>query len=182
MSTLHVENLKGLTSGGNANKVIIPSGQTLDASNGLTTPAGHDIQFLSQEITAYTGTGSTSLVATGFTLTITPKSTASKIKCTVGFNGLYANTVGSAVSIQLYKDGSSLAWLENVVCYAHPSGYAHQANNPTLMHVDSPNTTSAVTYAIFFARAGGSGNVYFNNYVGANNQTRSWFTVEEIAQ
>ena len=28
MSTLHVENLKGLSSGGNANKIIIPSGQT----------------------------------------------------------------------------------------------------------------------------------------------------------
>ena len=34
MSTLHVENLKGLSSGGNANKIIVPSGQTLDASNG----------------------------------------------------------------------------------------------------------------------------------------------------
>ena len=34
MSTLHVENLKGLSSGGNANKIIVPSGQTLSASNG----------------------------------------------------------------------------------------------------------------------------------------------------
>ena len=34
MSTLHVENLKGLSSGGNANKIIVPSGQTLDASAG----------------------------------------------------------------------------------------------------------------------------------------------------
>ena len=29
MSTLHVENLKGLSSGGNANKIIVPSGQSL---------------------------------------------------------------------------------------------------------------------------------------------------------
>ena len=34
MSTLHVENLKGLSSGGNANKIIVPSGQTIDASAG----------------------------------------------------------------------------------------------------------------------------------------------------
>jgi hypothetical protein len=34
MSTLQVENLIGPTSGSNANKVIIPSGQTLDASGG----------------------------------------------------------------------------------------------------------------------------------------------------
>ena len=39
MSTLHVENLKGLSSGGNANKVIIPTGQTIDASAGTLTPS-----------------------------------------------------------------------------------------------------------------------------------------------
>ena len=63
MSTLHVENLKGLTSGGNANKVIIPSGQTLDASNGLTTPAGHVIQSLTQEVTAISTTTSSRLIS-----------------------------------------------------------------------------------------------------------------------
>ena len=39
MSTLHVENLKGLSSGGNANKIIVPSGQELDASAGTLTPS-----------------------------------------------------------------------------------------------------------------------------------------------
>ena len=32
MSTLIVENLKGPTTGANANKIIVPSGQTIDAS------------------------------------------------------------------------------------------------------------------------------------------------------
>ena len=50
MGTLTVQTLQAPTSGANANKVLIPSGHTLDASNGLTTPAGHVIQFLSQEI------------------------------------------------------------------------------------------------------------------------------------
>jgi len=44
MSTLHVENLKGLSSGGNANKIIVPSGQTLDASNGFISPNGYVLQ------------------------------------------------------------------------------------------------------------------------------------------
>ena len=39
--TLQVENLIGPTSGSNANKVLIPSGQTLDASEGFIPPAGH---------------------------------------------------------------------------------------------------------------------------------------------
>jgi len=39
-SELYVETLKGLTSGANANKVIIPAGQTLDASaGGVTLPS-----------------------------------------------------------------------------------------------------------------------------------------------
>ena len=170
-STLKINNLD--TASGTT--ITIPTGKSLYAP-------GHVIQVLSQEITAYTGTGSTSLVATGFTLTITPKSTASKIKCTAGFNGFYANTVGAGASFQLYKGGSFLAWLNNISGYAHPSGQAHQSSSPTMMYVDSPSTTSATTYAIFFARAGGSGNIFFNNYLGGNNQTRSWFTVEEIAQ
>jgi len=37
MSTLHVENLKGLSSGGNANKIIVPSGQELHAVGQLSS-------------------------------------------------------------------------------------------------------------------------------------------------
>ena len=39
MSTIKVENLTGLTSGSNANKIIIPSGQTIDASAGTLVPS-----------------------------------------------------------------------------------------------------------------------------------------------
>ena len=42
MSTIKVENLTGLSSGANANKIIVPSGQTLDASNGFTAPQLED--------------------------------------------------------------------------------------------------------------------------------------------
>ena len=47
MSTLHVENLKGLSSGGNANKIIVPSGQTL-------TAPGHVIQMQPARLTGAT--------------------------------------------------------------------------------------------------------------------------------
>ena len=151
------------------------------SGNGVQIP-GHVIQFLSQEITAYTTTNSSSAVATGFTLTITPKSTSSIIKCTVGFNGFYCNATAAAASIYLYKNGSFHKYLDAVSGYANPSGQVHSSSNPTIMVTDSPSTTSAVTYAIFWKRNLGSGNVYMNNYATANNETRSYFTVEEIAQ
>jgi hypothetical protein len=73
MSTLHVENLKGLTSGGNANKIIVPSGQELHA-------AGHVVQIQNVIRTgAGNTTTSTSFVDTGLSLNITPKFATSKI-------------------------------------------------------------------------------------------------------
>ena len=60
MSTLHVENLKGLSSGGNANKIIVPSGQTLDASAGTLFPsAGQVIQVQKSDIRTAASTFST---------------------------------------------------------------------------------------------------------------------------
>tara|TARA_R100001463_G_scaffold96623_1_gene151093 strand:- start:50 stop:568 length:519 start_codon:yes stop_codon:yes gene_type:complete len=172
MSTLTVQTLQAPTSGANANKVIIPSTNSLYAPN-------HIVQVLTQEITAYTATSSTSAVATGFTLTITPKSTASKIRCTVGLCGFFCNSVNTAGSIYLHKNGSFVKYLHSVAGYANPAAYS---TDPIMQVTDSPSTTSAVTYAIFWKRNSGSANVNFNNYGTANNETRSWYTVEEIAQ
>lgn len=55
-SELYVETLKGLTSGDNANKVIIPSGQTLDASAGGFIGATGQVLQTSQGV--YSGVGS----------------------------------------------------------------------------------------------------------------------------
>ena len=57
-SELYVETLKGLTSGANANKVIVPAGQTLYAP-------GHVIQVVgANDIITATNSNSTSFVAT----------------------------------------------------------------------------------------------------------------------
>ena len=61
MSTLHVENLKGLSSGGNVNKIIVPSGQTLDASAGTIAPSvGQIVQVQRNEYSNNMGTSTSS--------------------------------------------------------------------------------------------------------------------------
>jgi hypothetical protein len=73
MSTLHVENLKGLSSGSNANKIIVPSGQELHA-------AGHVVQIQNTSLNGgSSNTTSTSFVDAGLSLNITPKFATSKI-------------------------------------------------------------------------------------------------------
>ena len=73
MSTLHVENLKGLSSGGNANKIIVPSGQTLDASAATITPSANQTvkTSVSRSQSTLAATTSTSYVDV-MTSTITP--------------------------------------------------------------------------------------------------------------
>tara|TARA_R100001509_G_scaffold154370_1_gene115953 strand:+ start:1197 stop:1742 length:546 start_codon:yes stop_codon:yes gene_type:complete len=180
MSTLHVENLKGLSSGGNANKIIVPSGQTLDASNGFTAPAGHVIQTVSATTADFdprTTTTSTSYTTTGYTLDITPTSTSSKIL--IQFNIATGNTVNGQYNyFKIYRGstplgaeaamGGSLHWS---ICYGAT--------------LDSPATTSATTYSIYF-RSSNSSNT---NYAGwstfsspsSPDQNMNSFVLQEIA-
>jgi hypothetical protein len=142
MSTLHVENLKGLSSGGNANKIIIPSGQTLDASNGFVAPAGHVIQVVHQPFSTSMNTSSTSFVTTGHSVTITPKSSSSKILISVQ-GGSWYNQAGNAY-VTIYRGSSNLA---------DTNGLVMQENQPYIPHsfvyYDSPSTTNATTYTSY---------------------------------
>ena len=180
MSTITVQNIQGSSS--SSNTINVASGHKISGATGSIVTAGMSIQQLHQTITAYFTTSATSLVATGFELTITPKYASSLIKCTVGFNGLYCAQQNTGWRLELMKNGSSIAYLDDVTGYGISNQNANQGFNPTHVYFDNPNTTSATTYAIHGNRNGGSGNAHFNNYITGNNRTRSWFTVEELAQ
>ena len=115
MSTLHVENLKGLSSGGNANKIIVPSGQELTAQ-------GHVIQFAhadsntnttwsqSNTRSALYGTGMVNRAyVEGASLTITPKSTSNILYCTasIGWSNFNPSTTQANGSIITLNDTTS---------------------------------------------------------------------------
>jgi hypothetical protein len=111
-SELFVQTIKGPTSGANANKIIIPSGQTLDASaGGFTTPAGHVIQVVS---TTKTDTYSESISArglgaadvTGLTATITPISASSRLIVYIVVNTSNGDT--ATAGFRLHRDGSAI--------------------------------------------------------------------------
>jgi len=149
-SELIVQTLKGPTSGANANKVIIPSGQTLDASaGGFTTPAGHVIQVVSyNDILTATNTNSTTFIATTLAATITPTSASNKILVTATFSATQDGGSNYQSHVQIYRGTTNL----------RPSGtpnfmYDHAGGNVgfsgTYMYYDSPATTSATTYTVY---------------------------------
>ena len=176
MSTLHVENLKGLSSGGNANKIIIPSGQTIDASAGTLLPSTDQIIQTKEE--RYTGTFS-NISSTSFStvvsVNITPKFSNSRILITTG-GVLYKNNTGDGSNgagfFVVHRDNSTTA---------HHTSFFEQGSNAANGHYtiytsgnaayhiyphfwqmyDDPNTTSQVTYQFKIKSATGGNIGYY---------------------
>jgi hypothetical protein len=143
-SELFVETLKGLTSGANANKVIIPSGQTLEAP-------GVILQILEFSPSADAATSSTSFVDSNHTLSITPTSTSSKILITFEAPIRLSGTDRVRGGVRIQRDGSSLftGYQEERQLHSSSAGSSTEFTNPTIKtYLDSPNTTSSVTYTV----------------------------------
>ena len=144
--------------------------------------AGSTIQVVSSQRSAWSPTNSTSAVASGLNVTITPKFNNSKVFVLVSMNGLYTASAGTYGVYHLYKNGSIVNFMSSVQGQNAGSGFEYGA---CLAHqfFDSPATTSATTYEVYYLSAGTAGSIGFNNYaVGGNNTTHSTITAMEIAQ
>ena len=163
-SELYVETLKGLTSGANANKVIIPAGQTLDASAGTVVPSsGQIVQVVHSTLFQnpdQVGTSSTSYSNTGHSATITPTSTSSKIYVQLITRCETPNNLNQALRIKFFRDSTEIYYSGNI-------GYTDTAAQEMMWGhsqavVDSPATTSAIVYKTMIAARESGSNVNYN--------------------
>jgi len=188
MSTLQVENLIAQTSGSNANKIIIPSGQTLDASNGFVAPAGHVIQVVSLENTAgdSASVAADYPVASGFKLSITPSSTNSKILVVFTLHvwldsGNNANKIGK-YGIRLNSQSNTIVSHKRFGSNFNDgtTGSLDIGGSLTMTYLDSPNSTSAQEYELVLGRWSST----YDNVVKINGGGfgDSNITLMEIAQ
>lgn len=183
MSTLVVENLKGPTTGSNANKIIVPSGQTIDASAGTFVPsAGQVVQELVTRITSNTAFSSASYTdASGFSLTITPKYASSKIIISMWAKTGMNNTSSNAgQDYRILRDSTvieSASWQN----YLNRNDYTADFYPPLDgIFIDEPNTTSAIVYKL-------QGRIYGGNsaswgFDSNGGITKYFFSVKELKQ
>ena len=134
-------------------------GNNLVTSNGsgvITSSAfGKVLQVVSvTNTTQQTTTSGTYVASTGFTASITPSSTSSKILVSV-----MSNIRSSAdASYTLYRGATNLAGSDAFVqIYA---GGADIRQLMTINYLDAPSTTSATTYTLYFLA--GAGTAYIN--------------------
>lgn len=142
-SILQVEELRGPTSGANANKVIIPSGQTLELTSGsvIELPAGSISNFNANLATNRTDTGTTSYQDV-INTTITPSSTDSKILIIAHVLSNGRNATSYQFWHALFRNSNNLVQqrMESVV------GLGNDLRH--LSYIDEPNTTNEVTYSL----------------------------------
>ncbi|QDP53845.1 MAG: hypothetical protein GOVbin3332_29 [Prokaryotic dsDNA virus sp.] len=143
----------------------------------VTLPSGSVLQVVSTapNFTDVSQVGDTSNMDSAISVTITPTSASNKILILGAIEiHLYAVTRVDAY-VELHRTiGGSSTTLDYVTIYnLHGSGsyYPYHSDKSPFMHLDSPNTTSAVTYSLTFRQGASSGTVYSctANGLGASN-------------
>ena len=142
------------------------------AGSKISGGVGKVLQVVSMNHNSETGTSSTSFIDNGLTLSITPSATSSKIYISVNQNSCRAVTNTVLAQMQLVR-GSTVISLFEKECYF---GTVDDIKAYGTNYLDSPSTTSAVTYKVQVKKVSGSGSFYFNS--GGSNST---ITLMEIA-
>ena len=142
------------------------------SGNGVAIP-GHVIQVVNGLLTTGASNNTASYVDSGLTATITPKFATSKILVTAIILAVENNTATEGTHVKLLRGSTDLNEFGKFMGYTR----TYMTNHPSISYLDSPSTTSAITYKVQFKRGQGSGIAY----IGANSCTSS-MTLMEIAQ
>ena len=150
------------------------SGQVLSATTAgvasWVADAGKVLQVLETSLNGTVSSSSTSYVASGLTITITPASTGSKFLLLLA--GGRQGNAGNDQHTTFYVDGSEVA---ETGPYETADLHAYQHRIPhSAMCLHAPLTTSATTYAVFYKQNAGTGQ--FND-----SSSRVVFTVTELS-
>lgn len=175
MGTLTVQTLQAPTSGANANKVLIPSGQTLDASAGTLTPsAGHVIQYQQRnfDLDSFTTSTASYIDYTNVYVDITPKFSNSLIKFRTQVTGKNATSLGYSQFQIVDTNNSNTRFNPNTA--AESSFYEGTGwHTVVITAVNTANTTSTMRLQLrVFTNTGTTSN--FNWSSGDSRHVEAW--------
>jgi hypothetical protein len=130
----------------------------IDGTNGLTfnnattqASAGVVLQVVNATYSTQVSTSANTFSDTGLTATITPKFSTSKILVFVDQNSVSKDTSNTGVNIKLQRNGSDLGSYFGYVAGYTNSTASSDIGSVSVNYLDSPATTSAVTYKTQFA-------------------------------
>ena len=162
---------------------IDSSGLSMGSGMKLTS-TGHILQVVNYNTTTTFSTAARSLTnVTGFNVTLTPASTTSKILVFVNFR--YGNNTSAANKCALLRDavdiplGGTSNNLSNV--YIGHGSTTQGFGSLGFSYLDSPSTTSAVTYQLQVTATAGTFYVNNRNDGSATSEVMGSMTAMEVA-
>ena len=188
--TLVAQTIQGPSSGANANKVLIPSGHTLDVSGGAFIPEPDQIlqvKHVSWDTTTVNSVSQTYVEVTDSAITITAKGNNSKFYLTSACN-VYQDSNGNGMNTGFYRNSTIIrgtagssgdGWL-GAGNFSSTSG-THISASIAKQYMDAPNVPAGTSLIYKVAFGKWSTGTSYLNYSGYNGTT-SDFTVMEIAQ
>ena len=170
-SELQVTTIKGVPTGANANQILVPTGQSLHAP-------GHGIQLLHTSHATEKTLSSGSWIDSDLELSITPKFSTSKIYVLYIMQfRIFSNNADTGIGFRLLRNGTvveSPATTYDNYIYAN-GNYTELRGHDTESFLDSPATTSALTYKI-------QAQLYTGTVRVQSDNNKSRITLMEIAQ
>jgi hypothetical protein len=144
-----------LTIGASGDTITIPSGATL-TNSGTATGFGKVLQVVQGTRTTNTQTTSTSFVTTNLEVSITPSSASNKV---LVFTQGDIEVNNARAFFDIFRDSTAVSGVANGLATAQ---YVSFNGAVAPFYLDSPNTTSAITYSLRFKHSTGSGTATFN--------------------
>ena len=150
---------------------------TLVTSNAM--PTGSVLQVVQATYGTIANTSSATLTATGLSASITPSNSSNKILACINMAGTNKTANNTALWLALYRNGSNIFNIADIIGYNNSTS-SNNLGTSSGMYLDSPATTSSITYAIYFASSGNNTSAGINNYFGAQSYVNSTLTLMEI--
>jgi len=146
-------------------------------------PSGSVLQVVQAAPNVQLNTTSTTFVATGTKVNITPSSTSSKIfvMCTSGLFWVNStSSTGTGGGLTIYRDSTNInpsGGNQMIRNYRSGTGTSIQSGGCTLSVLDSPSTTSQITYEVYIQSIWNNPSVRWND----DDQDIAIITAMEIA-
>lgn len=146
--------------------------------NGVAPVSGKVLQVVQGTNGNQTGMTTSTYVSLGLSASITPTSASSKIYIIVALDGVGRDTGNTSFSGRILRDSTQLRQFGMYTTSTNTAIFIY-ASTVTGTYLDSPATTSAITYSVQGKSMNNVGNVYVNTDGSSVHQ--STITLMEIA-
>jgi hypothetical protein len=166
-----------------ARLAIGSTGNVLTVASGIPSwaaPAGGGkvLQVIQDLQTGLVQTTSTSFQATGLSVSITPSSATSKVLVLGSILiGKTAGNAATSIKLRMDRDATTIMDMGGIAAFTNASD-TNEIGYSAICYLDSPSSTSSITYTIKFASSVSGQTVYVNNYGPADTAVSSIVVME----